>query len=288
MVRGVNYGGQPLFFGTQTLEFWQDVGASPFPFQRASSVPFGLLAIDAVAGWEDGFGAGLLFVSHDCCVRSIKGYEAEKVSPPDLDRLIQRDANKDSILASVHIVDGHSMWTVTGSTWTWEFDLNTGKWHERASYETNRWRGLQTWRAYEKWLIGDRNSGNVYEVCVTCYDEAGDPLVLRIETGPVEKFPSRMAVARADFNMTMGVGVTTGTDPIQTDPLVEISWSNNGGVDWSNALFRPMGREARADNKVSVYRTGLTGRQGRRWRLAIPSPVYCAVLGGDQSADLRR
>src|SRR5262245_60922602 len=114
LLRAVAYGGRAHFFGTESTEVWIDIGATPFPLQRAAVVPYGLIGADAVAGWEDGFGAGLLFVSNDNTVRVLNGYTAEKVSSPDLDRLIARDPNKASILCNVYVVDGHAMFTVTG------------------------------------------------------------------------------------------------------------------------------------------------------------------------------
>lgn len=288
LVRGVNFAGRANFFGTETLEIWTDVGTSPFPFQRSVTIPFGLLARGAVAGQEDGFGATLMFVAQDGTVRQLNGYTADKVSPPDLDRLIQSETDKDSLLASVYMVDGHPMWTIKGTDFTWSFDINTKKWHERASYQVNNWRGRHTLRAFEKWLVGDDNTGNIYEIDPTNFAEGDDPLFFTLESGPVEKFPSQMRVNRADFNMQMGVGLATGDDPNQTDPSVEVSWTNDGGMNWSHPRLLKMGRQARSDKRVSTYNTGLTGQQGRRWRLQVSDAVYVSVFGGDQGQEMRR
>jgi hypothetical protein len=298
-VRGVPFAGRALFFGSQTLEVWTDVGTSPFPFQRAVVVPFGLLGVDAVAGWEDGWGAGLLWVAHDGTVRQLNGYTADKVSPPDLDQLIAREPNPELLLASVYMVDGHAMWSITGSNFTWSFDINTQKWHERESYLTNRWRGLQTWNAFGRWLVGDRgrvdvynpgeylDDGNVYEIDPTNHEEAGESLRARLESGPVQQFPQRVRVARADFNLETGVGVATGTDPNQTDPTVEISWSDDGGISWSDPMLRKLGRQS-VNANISVFRTGMSSRHGRRWRLDISDAIYVSIFGGDQSTEMRR
>jgi hypothetical protein len=287
LVRGIAFSGRMLFFGNQSLEIWQDVGATPFPFQRASSIAYGLLAPDAVAGWEDGFGGGLLWVANDGTVRKLDGYAGTRVSPPDLERLIQRDASQSTLLASVHMVDGHPMWTITGSTYTWEYDVDLQRWHERASYLTNRWRGLQTWNAFGKWLVGDRNTGNIYSIDPTNFMEGTDPLRQRMETGPVEQFPQRVRVAQANFKIDTGIGIVTGSDPIQTDPTIAISWSDDGGMTWSNPLLRKMGRQAQYKKNIQVTRTGMSTRFGRRWRLDVADPVYIAYLAGDQSAELR-
>jgi hypothetical protein len=296
LLRAIPFGGRLLMFGNQSIEIWTDVGATPFPFQRAVVVPFGLIGPDAVSGWEDGFGSGLLWVADDFTVRQLNGYEAVKVSPPDLERLIAREASPSTLMAAVYVVDGHSMWNISGSDFTWAYDLGTRQWHERESYLTNRWRGLQTVRAFDRWLVGDRGSvpgefdddGNVYEIDPTNHEEAGDPLRARLESGPVAQFPARLRVARADFQLETGVGIANGVDPNQTDPQVEISWSDDGGTNWSNPLYRKLGRQAKADTNISVFSTGMSTRHGRRWRLDISDPVYVSFLAGDQSAEPRR
>lgn len=286
LVRGIPFSGRALFFGSQTLEIWINVGATPFPFQRSVVIPFGLLAPDAVAGWEDGWGAGLLWVANDYTVRRLDGYTPVKASPPDLERLLSRDPNPQNLLANVFMVDGHPMWTITGTTYSWVFDLVTQKWHERASYLRQIWRGKQTWLAFGKWLIGDALSGNIHIIDPTNHTEDGQPLSMRIESAPVEKFPQRVRVARADFHVDTGVGFITGIDPTQTDPEVEISWSDDGGINWGPPMIRKIGRQS-VDRNVSVFRTGMTTRHGRRWRLDVHDPLYVAIFGGDQSAELR-
>ena len=300
LVRPINFGGRLLIFGRETLEIWIDVAASPFPFQRSVALPVGLIGPDAIAGFEDGWSAGLLWVANDTTVRQLDGYTPTKVSPPDLDRLLARDTDPEALIASVYVVDGHPMWSISGETFTWSYDLSTKKWHERVSFSdaemiadsfgdsgAPRWRGLQTCRAFDRWLVGDRFSGNILKIDPTNHSEVGKPLVMRLDAAPVKQFPQRIRVARADFDLETGVGVTVGTDPIQTDPVVMISYSDDGGVNWSNPVHRQMGRQA-VDKLISVHRTGMTSRHGRQWRLEISDPVYVAVFGGDMSAELRQ
>jgi hypothetical protein len=109
---------------------------------------------------------------------------------------------------------------------------------------------------------------------------------MQIESGPVQNFPNRTKVARADFDFVTGVGIATGIDPIATDPHVGISWSNDGGITYGNEFVRSLGRQA-TTSRVTMLRTGQTGPTGRRWRLKISDPVYGAFLGGSQNMQLR-
>ena len=115
----------------------------------------------------------------------------------------------------------------------------------------------------------------------------GDPLVMQMDSGPVQNFPNRTKVAKADFNFVTGVGIATGLDPIATDPRVGISWSNDGGITYGNEFTRALGRQA-TNSRIMVLRTGMTGTTGRRWRLKISDPIYAAFEGGSQDTQLRR
>jgi len=93
-------------------------------------------------------------------------------------------------------------------------------------------------------------------------------------------------VARADFKFDTGVGIATGHDPDATDPDVGISWSNDGGLSWSNEFARKLGRQY-TQSRVTMLRSGMTGSEGRRWRLKVSAAVYAAFRGGSQDTQLR-
>ncbi len=291
LYRVINYANQLIAFGTKTTEFWQDVGATPFPFQRAQAVNFGLAGPYCVAGHEDGFGAGLVIVAHDNTVRQLSGYSFEKISPPDLDGLIEDEPDKTLIECSVYMSRGHAFALIQTSgtaSWSWVYDLNNGKWAERNSYGLARSRITGGVSAFGKWLCGDTESGNVLEITKEDYSEVGDPFRFRLESGAVENFPIGMRVGRADFNFVTGVGVAAGTDPIQTDPTVEISWSDDGGHTWYPPQLRKLGRQSVNDGLISlISSTGRSSWNGRRWRLDVADPVYVGFMGGTQNASPR-
>jgi hypothetical protein len=290
LLRCIAYNGRLYAFGKHSIEVWTDVGGEPFPFQRAAVIPFGLIDRRAVAGYDDAFSAGLLWVANDFTVRMLDGYNAVKVSPPDLDRLltVEDSVANHTWLAGCYVVDGHSCWYITGDDFTWVLDLNTMKWHERASHLDTRWRAWPTVQHYAGyWLAGDIDGGNLYQIDPTNHTEDGDPLRARLESAAVSAFPARTRVLRADFEMETGVGITGGEVPIETDPTIAISWSDDGGVTWGNPLTRALGQQAQYRD-ISIYNVGRTTRYGRRWRLDVSDPVYVNFVGGHQSAEPRR
>jgi hypothetical protein len=169
---------------------------------------------------------------------------------------------------------------------TWEFDLGSQKWNEKASYLQTRWRAVSGISAFGKWIAGDTQGNRLLYVNEQAYDEKSNPLQFQIESGPVLNFPNRTKIARADFNFVVGVGQATGVDPTGTDPSVGIAWSDDGGISWSQEFVRKLGRQA-TPQRITMLRTGMSGMQGRRWRLKVSDPVYVAFMGATQDTALR-
>lgn len=288
LTRSVPFNGQLVALGPAFGEVYTDTAnAAGFPFTRSYVLQRGLLSPYGIAGHEDGFASALLWVADDSSVVQYNGTPNPlKVSPPDLERLIAGVADKTTLEASVYISQGHPKWVISCPTFTWEFDLGSQKWNERRSYQQTRWRAISGCNAYGKWLTGDTQGGRLLYINETAFDEVGNPLVMQIDSGPVQNFPNRTRVGRADFNFVTGVGIATGQDPIATAPTVGISWSNDGGITYGNEFVRKLGRQA-TPSRITMLRTGMTGSVGRRWRLKVSDPVYVAFMGGSQETQLR-
>lgn len=289
LTRGVPFNGQFVALGPVFGEVYANT-ANPtgFPFTRSYVLQRGLLSPYAVAGHEDGFGSSLIWVADDnSVVQHNSTPNPLKISPPDLDRLIAGVADKTTLEASVYISQGHPKWVISCPAFTWEFDLGSKKWNERKSFQQNRWRAIGGCAAFGKWIVGDTQANQLLFVDETNYSEISNPLVLHIESGPVQGFPARTKVGVADFNFITGVGVATGVDPTGTNPSVGISWSNDGGISWGNELTRHIGPQT-TDARIVMLRTGMTSNHGRRWRLRISDPVYGAFLGGNQKTAVMR
>jgi hypothetical protein len=287
LLRGLPFNGQYYVWGPAHGAVYADT-AQPtgFPFTRSYVIQRGLLGRYAVAGHEDGFGSALIWVADDQSVVMANGTpNPTKISPPDLDRAIIAVADKNTLEASVYISGGHPKWVLSAPTFTWEFDLGTLKWNERASYQIPRWRGISGISAFGKWIVGDTKGNRLLYVNASAYDEIGEPLIMLLESGPVLKFPNRTRVARADFRFVTGVGQATGPDPQGTDPTVGISWSNDGGFVWGSEMVRQLGRQSEAENIV-LLRSGQTRNTGRRWRLRVTGPIYAAFTGATQDSVL--
>jgi hypothetical protein len=219
LLRGIAFSGLLLAFTTGSCEVWQDaaIPAPAFPYSRIGVLETGLIQPNAIAGWDTGF-SELIWVDEGCGVQWMTsgGLAFIKISPPDLDRLIEAEVRAGNTLeAGVYITAGKKFWALSSPNWTWEFNLQTKKWNERWSLATSeiygRWRATGGHPAFGKWMLGDVQSGNLLYIDDTNYTENGASQIWRMESGPVRAFPSELRVARGDFDFVFGVGQAVGS-----------------------------------------------------------------------------
>jgi hypothetical protein len=277
-----SYRGLLYAAGTSTIEvFGPPVNPEAFPLTRQNyNITPGLISPFCVAGFEAEFGNNPIYCASDNTVRQLNGYSPDKISPPELDALIAAVDDRSTLEACCYISKGHAFWQLSSSTWTWVFNCNNQKWHERVSQGLTRSRMSISVPAFESWLVGDTESNNILQIDGALATEVDDEILFRVESAPLKDFANRVRVSRADFDFTVGVGDATGTDPIETDPTILVSWSDDGGYSWSTPWYRLLGAQAETQQRITVLNTGLSGPMGRRWRLDVSDPVHVGLMGG--------
>lgn len=289
LLRAIPLGnGQILLCGDASIEVWGGQNDTAYPWSYIATIPRGIIGPYAIAGHEDGFGKGVFFAGDDFGVHTLNGYQTVKISPPDLDRAIEAETSKSSIRVSVFIAGGRSFVAVQGTDWCWCYDVGEQTWHERESYLVKYWRACFPVKAFGKWLCGDLNTGDLLEISMSEQTEVGDPLRMRIETGPAGAFPSKVRINSIELYLTKGVGDAEGLDPVETAPDVEISMSRDGGNTWLDPRVVKIGRQAITDGRVRASIWGHADVQGVRWRFDMSSSVPFALMGADMKADVLR
>lgn len=291
LLRAISFGSLYLF-GSNTIEPWQNTGnPEGFPFTRVTVIQRGLLGRYAITGYEPGFGKGLIFVGDDRKVYALQGYTPTPISTPDVDRAISTFIDggglNDDIEMFPYVANGNSYAVLRMPTSTWAFDIDRLRWHERASYLQQTWRAYAAVNAFGKWLAGDTTSNNILQITEQVQTELGQDIPFDLYSGPVTAFPNRLRVSQVTIDVARGVGVAIGSDPIQTNPKVYISWTDDGGMNWSTPIERFLGKQQTSFFPVRVNRTGQTKDQGRRWRVTVYDPVQVELTGGKMSAEVR-
>jgi hypothetical protein len=242
----------------------------------------------AIAGHEDGFGKGIFLVGDDFGVSTLNGYATAKISSPDVDRAIEGTTDKTTIRVSVFIAGGHSYVAVQTATWCWVYDVGMQTWHERQSYLKIYWRAAYPIKAFEKWLCTDLDTGNIWQIDAATQDEVGQPIRMRIETGPFGAFPSPLRINTIEMYLTKGVGIATGTDPVQTEPDIEVSVSRDGGRTGQTRASSRSGLRRFRWGALRAHLWGHVDAQGVRWRFRLleqrPAWVHGRRYAGGQAA----
>ena len=279
--RPMSYKDNLLIWGSESVEFWGGLNDTGFPFSFISAMDIGIVGPYAVGGDTDGFDAGIYFVASDFRFSRIVGYGREVIPHADLERLISLVEDKTTITVDCYVERGRPVVVISSPTWTWEYSVTSGTFNERASYLGTRWRGLQPFKAFDRWHCGDTESGNLLRLDFQEQMEAGQPLVFITEPGPMGNFPKPLRADRVELYMTRGVGIATGLDPQQTDPQIECQFSPDGGLSWKDPRRAKLGRQQIASGRVAFNMLGMAHPQGARLRFIIADPVPVGLMGGD-------
>jgi len=273
--------------GISAIEIWgYPVNQTGFPLNRQGyNMTPGLINSTAVSGDAPEFAPAPLYVGSDNTVRWLKGAEPVDTGPPELKRLLEGITDNTKIDALSYVVDGVPFWQVNTPNFSWVFNTDNSRWHERQSYLSTRSRLYGSVFAFDSWMCGDTEAnGRFLQMTGLVTTEINDPLIPQLESLPVEDFPAFISISRADFEFTTGVGDILGHDPDVTNPYAEVSWSDDGGITYTAPWLRELGRQQKSLRRITVRRTGLSGPQGRRWRIAVPSNVYFGFIGGNMTA----
>lgn len=267
--------------GPDGMEQWVNT-ANPtgFPFSRTAVIPSGLLAPRAISGFENGFTRSLIYVGTTNMVYQLNGVTPVRISTHDIERDIQNLSDKTTLRCFVAMNNGHAFWVMKSPDWTWVFDLLTNSWQERQSYTSSRWRAESSAYVFGDWLLGDETNGKLYRPDNAAYVEDTEPLVFDVTSLPVDDFPQRQTVARADFALASGTGVATGSADNVVDPSVFISWSDDSGATYGTPVERKLGQQGEYGNRIYINRCGRTRALGRQWNIKVSDPVFAGIQGG--------
>ena len=257
--RIVTHRGALIALGESSLEIWEDAGTTPFAFARIrADIDIGCIAEQTVATVAD----ALIWVDHNGVVRQLTGSEPARISTHALERAIS-DLSWDErrALRAVYThFNGHDFYAVTSPYWTWEFDLATGLWHERASGGFSNWfaQGFESFSG--KVVIGSSLDGSLHVLDDTSQTESGNPYLFLAQSAPLHAFPRGLIVDQLDVDILPGVGIT-GTNADAANPKLMLDWSDDGGRTWSGGRIASLGRVGERFAVASFHQLGATLRQ---------------------------
>lgn len=179
--------GQDLvLFGPKSIEFWSVAVDADFPVQRAAAINIGCWlkarTCELVTVRDGGLTDTVAFLGTNSegaflGVMLLDGYGAVKISTSEVERVIKKEPDPDSIRLFPHTENGHVFLIITGSSFTRAYDTTTGFWHEKASAGLDRWRIVTSTAFADKVLLGDYETGVLYESREDLFDASQDCVI---------------------------------------------------------------------------------------------------------------
>lgn len=269
--------------GAKTVEIHQNTGNAAFPFERITGaiIPTGL------AAWASAqiFDNSLVWLGVDeqgrGVVWRIDGFNAVRISTQAIETRIASAADFSESYAWVYHQKGHIFYClqIKGLDTTLVYDGSTRQWHERSYRNKVLSRNEQHRGAYhiffgQKNLIGDRESGAIYELSDAFLSDNGDE-IHRKRVAP-HIFNEGQEIAHRELLLAFAPGVGTVTGQGQ-DPHVMLRYSNDGGYTWSHERRVPIGKMGQYKNKARFMRLGQA--VDRVYEITITDPVFVQLNG---------
>lgn len=260
---------QAILTGPNSMEIFQNTGASGFPIERAINgfVEQGCLngktiqKIDQTVFW----------LADDYTVRRLQGLTPIRISTHAIEQAIF-DTTISTGNAFTYSQDGHLFYVLTFTEGTFVYDATTGEWHERQTYGSTFWHPRYHAQAFGYELVGDSMSNKVGYLSAIDYDEFGSTQRMEWTYQTVYAEGRNAFHDRLEIIFEAGVGLTTGQG---SAPLVMLEYSDDGGQTWAFMPNRSLGATGEYSNRVVWHNLG-SSRQ-RVYRGSVSDPVKIIV-----------
>ena len=265
LYRVVDRGADLIAIGSRSAEIWTDTGGDAFGFTRGHVVNVGAVGPRAVTkatilGEAIADTVAWVATNHEGAFSGVvllNGYQAARIDTAFVNRKIAAETDKTAIIASSWVELGRGMIGFRLSNTTLVFDTSTKLWHERQSRDANG--ELTAWRVGLTTVLGGRVlaghaiEASLYWIDPECEDDAGEDMILRVRTPPLNAFPGRLEASMLHLDMAPGTALVSASD------TAELTWADSA-LTWGGEILTWGGLEER---KPQV--TLRMSRDGKTW-----------------------
>jgi len=290
IMRPIEFRGDLLLIGTETSELYFNSGNRLFPWEAYpnSVLEFGTLAPASVAI----AGPNLFMLSQiregGAQILRVTSSQPIVISTKDIEWAISQMGVSNDAIGMTYQLDGHVIYQISfpSADRTFCFDVTTGMWHERASYQTAGEMGQGRHRAggvvfhNGNIIMGDYATNDFYMLSSTTYTDNGEPVIRICRSPVITQKRYQIFYSRLEVEFERGVGLTSGQG---SNPLAMLRWSDDGGHTWGNILTASIGTTGAYGTRAIWYRLG--SARDRIFEISISEPVNATLI--DAFADIR-
>jgi hypothetical protein len=288
LIRVIADHGELHLFGDVTTEFWGYTGDADFPFTpiRGATNEIGLAARWSLAKFDQ----SLVFLGKnrlgEVQVYRLTGYQAQMISTPDLNAIINDYSVVSDAIGFSYMLDGHPMYQITfqngGQTWLYDglssAAMGMPVWSELTSDGSRHYAELQI-QFLGHHYVADYRNGKVYRLDRNVYTDNGIAIERQLDSRHFFKDFERVTVDRLTYDMETGIGLSTGQG---SAPQIMHRVSRNGGRTFGNEMLSALGAHGDYTTRVEFRRLG-TARDFV-FRLRMTDPVKFALTGASIEA----
>jgi hypothetical protein len=283
---------QLWLFGELSTEVFYDTGDSDQPYQRiqgaffdnGTSAPYSTASTGNTVLWigSNAQGQGIVWMAD--------GYQPKRVSNHAIEYILQSMVRIDDAIGYCYQQEGHRFYVLTFPTEnrTLVYDMTTGFWHERSTYNNlaerdDRHVGNCCCYAFGMNLIGSRNNGKIYRLSKDAYDDDGN-IIRRVRTSPhIFNENKRVFYKSFELDMEKGIGLTSGQGSLSN---IALQYSNDGGYTWSPELWRTPGRIGTFKTRVKWFNLGMS--RDRVFRIIYTDRTSCTLINAYIDIEVER
>ena len=274
IVRAIAHQGGLWLFTSGNIEVWYNSGNADFPFvpNRSATISRGCAAKRSVVQEDN----TLFFLGDDRIIYRMDGYTPKRISTHAIEKAIQGYTTISDCEAIAYTQEGHkfAVFTFPTELETWVYDISTGLWHQRQSFGEGRWRASSHAFFAGKHLVGDFETGKIYELDLDTYTDNTTTIQGVLVSPPIYSGNKRITHDRLWIEFDTGVGLITGQG---SDPLCMLRFSDDAGNTWSNEIQASIGDMG--DYRVKVEFTCLGQSRHRIYELKITDPIKRHITG---------
>lgn len=238
-----------LLCGEKTIEGQYNSGAADFPFSRSQLfLELGLAGRDAIASVDNSVAFLAAEKGGGYTVRIIRGATPIIISTPAITTIIEAWSDPGLARAFAFSLRNHQFWALRHPDGCVVWDASAARaadaWHVRKSYGSETWAPAFAVNIWGSTILGAGESGKLFTLDAGEHTEADNPLVRRVQTGPLGP-GSYFTLNELELMIEPGVGQTD-----DADPKVWMELSRNGGKTWGARMERRIGARGDYDKRI--------------------------------------
>ena len=269
-----------VLLGFISQEYWQDIGAFPFPLLRIPGSPTDM---GVAARWSVARCNGeLVYLGRarrgGLSVVTIRNYRPVTVSTPDLDFLFNEYVNPGDAIAFSYRQNGHEFYQISFQQQgvTWLYDATSEVWSTLLSGATTRHYANFGCQFDFHVIVSDYRNGNLYILDPASYTDNGDLIARELITPHffVNTSFNKLHIYRLRLDMEQGGGLNDGQGQ---NPQVMLQVSRDGGYTWGDEMWATCGAQGNFLSRAEWRRLGVSRNYVFKFR--ITDPIKTVLIG---------